>query len=134
MDVTGRMRAGSNAQHSNDLQRFRTAMDTTTHAIFLVDRTSMRFVDVNVAACCMSGYSREELLASGPGVLTDNPSDHHENNYDQLIAGTGDFAFSQVQLLRKDRTLLSVEVHRQASRTESGWMLVEVIRDLTGVK
>jgi PAS domain S-box-containing protein len=46
--------------------------------------------------------------------------------FDQLIAGSGAYDFSQVQLLRSDGTVMPVEVHRQASHTELGWMLVEV--------
>ncbi len=48
-----------------DLQRFRTAMDATADAIFLVNRSSMRIVELNATACSMLGYTEEELLAGG---------------------------------------------------------------------
>ena len=34
--------------------------------IVLVDRATMRFVDVNDTACKLLGYTREEMLAMGP--------------------------------------------------------------------
>ena len=52
-----------------ELSRFRAAMDTSGDAIYLVDRTTMRFVDVNQTACTRMGYSREELLRMGPQDL-----------------------------------------------------------------
>ncbi len=33
--------------------------------IMLVDRTTMRYIDVNATACEMQGYTREEMLRSG---------------------------------------------------------------------
>ncbi|RYG23141.1 MAG: response regulator, partial [Burkholderiales bacterium] len=45
-----------------DLQRFRSAMDATADAIFLINRTSMRIVEANTTTSDMLGYSREELL------------------------------------------------------------------------
>ncbi len=49
-----------------DLRRFRAAMDSTSDAIFLTDRKTLAFVDVNTAACAMLGYTRDELLTLGP--------------------------------------------------------------------
>ena len=44
-------------------QQFRAAMDMALDAIFLTDRTIMRFIDVNETACRATGRSRQELLA-----------------------------------------------------------------------
>ena len=49
-----------------DLQRFRNAMDATADAITLVNRTTMRFIEVNATASEMLGYSRDELFELGP--------------------------------------------------------------------
>ena len=40
-----------------ELQRFRSAMDATADAIFLIRRADMRFVEVNATACSMLGTS-----------------------------------------------------------------------------
>ncbi|MGZ3159211.1 MAG: response regulator, partial [Burkholderiaceae bacterium] len=45
-----------------DLLRFRMAMNITADAILLLDRDSMRFIDVNDTASRMLMYTREELL------------------------------------------------------------------------
>jgi len=45
--------------------RFRIAMDTSADMILLIDRATMRFVDMNDTACRQLGYSREELLNMG---------------------------------------------------------------------
>src|ERR1700752_5360885 len=49
-------------RHCRDLElrRFPGAMDATTDAIFLTDRRTMKFVDLNRAACVMTGRPREE--------------------------------------------------------------------------
>ena len=133
MDITGRMRSATELQRDGELQRFRTAMDSTSLGIFLIDRSSMRFVDVNAAGCRMSGYERDELLATGPGALSKQADALSEGDYDRLIAGSQEFAVGKSELSRKDGTPLMVEFHRQASRTDSGWLVVEVVRDLSGV-
>ena len=118
-------------KREQELQRFRNAMDSTRQAILLVDRATMRFVDVNASASKLLGYTREELLEIGPAQVSTAPSDYHESDYDQLIAGVGDFGLRQAQLRRKDGSLVLVEIHREASRTDSGWLMLEVVRDLT---
>src|ERR1700733_14196745 len=51
---------------TTDLYRFRMALDTTGDAIFLVNRATMKFVEINTSACTMLGYTREEFLEIGP--------------------------------------------------------------------
>jgi len=41
-----------------DLQRFRAAMDASGDAIVLVDRASMRYIDVNQTLCDLVGRTR----------------------------------------------------------------------------
>ncbi len=52
-----------------ELQRFRSAMDATADAIFLIDADSVELVDANGGACRMLGYQREQLLAMAPADL-----------------------------------------------------------------
>ena len=134
MDVTGRMlkSPGITAPSYKDLQRFRTAMDDTSQAIFLLDRASMRFVDVNAAACRMTGYNREELLALAPGVLSGNTDADDRGAYDRLIEGASEAGISRTRLLHKLGHPLNVEIHRQPSHTDAGWIVVEMMRDVSG--
>ena len=131
MDVTGRMRSPARAARAEpdlDLERFRIAMDETRDGILLLDRASMRYLDVNRSACRMSGYSREELLAGGPPTLGDIAA--LPMHYDRLIAGDKQFAHSRADLQHKDGSRVPVEVSRHAAQTDGGWMLVEVLRAL----
>lgn len=65
-----------------ELQRFRDAMDMSGDAIYLVDRATMRFVDVNRTACERMGYTREELLQMGPQNLLRESRQAIERVYD----------------------------------------------------
>ncbi len=76
------------ADRTADLQRFRTAMDATADAIILLDRTSMRFTEVNASACTMVGYGEAELLGLGPADVTINSRAELEACFDVIIAGT----------------------------------------------
>ena len=113
-----------------DLQRFRSAMDVTDEAIFLVNRTGMRFVEVNAAASQMLGYSREELLELGPMDLTTTSRGHLETLYDAIIAGNSRGG-SIESAYRRDGSVFPAEVHRHAQREGEDWIIVGVWRDIT---
>jgi diguanylate cyclase (GGDEF)-like protein/PAS domain S-box-containing protein len=113
------------------LRRFRAAMDATSDAIFLTDRTTMRFLDVNDAACRMQGLTRAELMALGPhGVLGQSPEELAAV-YDSVIA-SGDAARPlEMSRTRKDGAQVWVELQRRAQNTGDGWMIITVVRDIT---
>ena len=56
-DITERRKA------ETGLQLFRTLLDRASDAIEVIDPETLRYFDVNEAACRILGYSREELLA-----------------------------------------------------------------------
>ncbi|MDB5889087.1 MAG: diguanylate cyclase [Rhodocyclales bacterium] len=114
-----------------DLQRFRTAMDVTANAIFLTDRSTMRFVEVNTTACNMLGYTREELFQVGPAQLNVASLEQLESLYDNIIEGHGTNELTETQLLRKDGSQVDVEVNRHAQRSGEDWIIVGVLRDIT---
>jgi len=113
-----------------DLRRFRTAMDATADAIFLIDRSGMSFVDVNATACRMLGYEREDFLAVGGGGQ-DGARARLQDLYDKLLAGDQSGAMAELLLQRKDGSALSVEVQRRTLRSGANWILVAVARDIT---
>lgn len=114
-----------------DLQRFRTAMDFTGDAIFLISRATMRFVEVNATACKMHGYTRDEMLLLGPEHLGTLPLEQVTKIYDAAIAGQGTNEMSESQLKRRDGSVFPVEVQRQAVRSDGDWTIVCVVRDIT---
>jgi hypothetical protein len=124
-DITARKR------RDEDLRRFRVAMDATADAIYLVDRASMRFIDVNEAACRMQSRTREELLALGPDGVLSTSREELERIYDSVIAGSVRTEPIERQRLRKDGSPIWLELHRSAQRSDNGWMIVTVARDIT---
>ncbi len=114
-----------------DLRRFRLAMDATADAIFLVDRAGMCFVDVNVTACRMLGYHREDFLKVRPQKSADSKLSRLEDLYDKLLAGDQSGAMTELLLQRHDGSPLSVEVQRRTLRSGQSWILVAVARDIT---
>ena len=124
-DITERKR------REEDLRRFRTAMDATADALYLVDRASLRFIDVNAAACRMQGRTREELLALGPDGVLGTPREELARIYDCVIAGGA--ATQPLEMLRprRDGSRVWVELRRSAQRFGENWMIVTVVRDIT---
>ncbi|WP_254452041.1 EAL domain-containing protein, partial [Duganella vulcania] len=125
LDMNARIRL------DEDLRRFRLAMDATADAIFLVDRAGMCFVDVNVTACRMLGYEREDFLKVGPGKPGDAELNRLEELYEKLLSGDQSGAMTELLLYRKDGSPLSVEVQRRTLRSGPSWILVAVARDIT---
>jgi len=125
LDMNARIRL------DEDLRRFRLAMDATADAIFLVDRAGMCFVDVNVTACRMLGYEREDFLKVGPGKPVDAELNRLEELYEKLLSGDQSGAMTELLLYRKDGSPLSVEVQRRTLRSGPSWILVAVARDIT---
>ena len=114
-----------------ELQRFRTAMDVTADAIFLISRSSMRFVEVNATASHMLGYSREELMQMEPAALSPSTQAELAAIYDTLIGGHGGNRIGQTSIRRKDGSSLSVDIHRQVQYSGGDWIIVSVLRDIT---
>ena len=117
--------------HEESLQNFRIAMDTSADAIYLVDRTSMRFVDVNEAACRMQGRTREELMALGPDGALSLTQAELARTYDSIIAGGSGTEPLEILRHREDGTHVWVELRRRARRSDAGWMIVTTVRDIT---
>jgi len=124
-DVTDRV------HRDDDQRRFRSAIDATADAIFLLDRATLRFTDVNDTACRMLGYSLQELLALGPMELGAGSRDYIGGIYDDLISGSAAYKVTELWLQRRDGSRFPVEIHRQAHRSDDGWTIVAVARDIT---
>ena len=125
LDMNARIRL------DEDLRRFRLAMDATADAIFLVDRANVCFIDVNMTACRMLGYERDDFLRVGPNKSTIPELIPLEDLYDKLLAGDQSGSMAELLLECKDGSSLSVEVQRRTLRSGQNWILVAVARDIT---
>jgi len=114
-----------------DLHRFRAAMDATADAITLVDRATLRFVEVNATACRMFGYSREEMLQIGPVQLDAGTAEQVRRRYDATIDGGAADDSNEMRLRRRDGSRLFVVEHRHAQRSGADWIIVAVLRNVT---
>jgi diguanylate cyclase (GGDEF)-like protein/PAS domain S-box-containing protein len=70
IDLSGREPSPPGDDHRQLCQAL---LDTSPDAIFLIDHATMTFKDVNAAASRLFGYSREQLIASGPAILSVAP-------------------------------------------------------------
>ena len=113
-----------------ELQRFRTAMDATSDIVTLVNRTTMRYIEVNAAGVAISGFSREEILAMGPEHVLDSTAESLASEYDAVIA-CEERQPCQGWVMRRDGTRVPVEINRQAMRSDDDWIIVSVSRDVT---
>ena len=124
-DISDRIRS------EEALRQFRAAMDLSPDLILLIDRSSMRFVDVNETACRLLGYSRSELLELGPHDLAPFSREQLADAYDRVIAGEGGRSSMEMHHRRKDGALLPVELVRRAVPTREGNIIVVIARDVT---
>jgi diguanylate cyclase (GGDEF)-like protein/PAS domain S-box-containing protein len=128
-DVTERRAA------EEDLRRFRLAMDSSADMIVLVDRATMRFVDVNKTACRQLGYTREELLSMGPQDVLPVSREELERDYDALLARpTSNTDYiprgMKSQYTCKDGSRLPFESTRHVLRSGDSTIIAAISRDI----
>ena len=115
-----------------DLRRFRAAVDISGDAVLLVDRASMRYVDVNQTFCELVGYAREEVLGMTPMDLFSADRETLERDYDAIIADNNSSASkAEGQYRHKGGVLIPIETRRRALRTKEGWVIVATSRNIT---
>jgi PAS domain S-box-containing protein/diguanylate cyclase (GGDEF)-like protein len=123
-DITERRR-GEEA-----LRRFRLALDNSPDLILIIDRATMRHVDVNETACRLLGYSREELAGMGPGDILPLDQTALEQKYDELIANPEQPSGMTSYYRCKDGSRLPFESTRRVLRAGDRWLIVAISRDI----
>ena len=113
------------------LSQLSIAMDGTTDAIYLVDRTSMKFTHVNDAACLMNNKLRNELMAMSPWEVRLTTRDELETIFDGLInSGLAAKPFESLRSL-EDGSQIWVEIRQQADFSDDCWKIITVERDIS---
>jgi diguanylate cyclase (GGDEF)-like protein/PAS domain S-box-containing protein len=115
------------------LLRVAGGLDSTADAICLIDRSSMRFIHVNDAACRMYDLTREQLLEKTPEELFVMPRDELEQDYDGLIAKCGRAREQPIEISRLglDWTPAWVELRRHALLSGGRWTIILLAREIT---
>ncbi|MEC5163758.1 MULTISPECIES: EAL domain-containing protein [unclassified Janthinobacterium] len=113
-------------ERTASLQRFRSAMDATADAIFLVDPAGAALLDVNEGACRMLGYSRAQLLAMAPARLLPAPPAGAPRDPARAPL------LVECELERHDAVPVPVELYWQwQQQVEPGRVLIAVARDIS---
>ncbi|MEX0901571.1 MAG: PAS domain S-box protein [Pseudohongiellaceae bacterium] len=120
-------------ENESRLKRFRAAMDMSVDMIYLVDRETLRFIDVNDTACINAGLSREEYLAMGPLEVLNVDREELIARYDKLISEGG------VSLLESSVTSVQgktgfIEVVSRATRIDGRWIIIGMSHNITARK
>lgn len=111
----------------SDLERFRTLVDHSNDAIFLIEVPSGRFLDVSESACRQIGYSKNECSAMMiKDVLPDN-----RDMLDRVLSGKAESLIFEGSILKRDgkRTPCEVNMHRQ--RFGGRDYVIAVARDIS---
>jgi PAS domain S-box-containing protein len=118
-------------QAEEDLRLFRTLVDHSDDAVFMIEMETGRFIDVNKRACVNLGYAQDELLAM------------HVEEIEATIPGQCSWQERTRQVrrqgmltiegrhVRRDGTLFPVEVNIRYVRDKNKDYLVAVARDIT---
>lgn len=113
------------------LRRFRSAMDMSGDMIYLVDRRTMSFIDVNETAYKSVNMSKEELLARPPQeILAQESQEEIEKRYDRLIIEGGTSRFEREVIDAKGNQVY-LETYSRASSIDGNWIIIGVTRNVT---
>ena len=114
------------------MRRFRTAMENSADMIALIDRATMRYVDVNSTLCRRLGYTRRELLAMGPAdIVADLSRDELERDYDALIKDRASPGTLRARYRCKNGEALPFESRRRVFRSGRRWIIAAISRDIS---
>ncbi len=113
------------------LRRFRAALDNSADAVFIIDRQTMQFVDMNEMACKSVGYSCDELLSMGPQDIKPYFTEAQlAAKFDEIIHSQRQATLETVHQ-RKDGTEFPTEILLQSLKFNEGYLLIASVRDIT---
>ncbi|MYM25652.1 EAL domain-containing protein [Duganella sp. FT135W] len=125
-------------ERTAELQRFRSAMDATADAIFLLDIDSADLVDVNDGACRMLGYPRGEMLGHSASRLGLGSPDALRKQAERLAAYATAVGqprspeLAELELMRSDLISVPVELYWQLlQRPGQPSVMLGVARDIS---
>ncbi len=118
-------------RYEEELMLLRSAMDVSRDMIYLIDRTSMRFLYVNDMACRLTGYTREEYMKTPPQEILHVDRKTLERAYDEAIAAAPSGITVEMRTLTKDGTRTIVDTHRTALLVRDRWIIVSTSIDIS---
>lgn len=127
-DVTGRRRA-EEALRQQELQ-YRGIFEATTDGLVINDFETGAIVEVNPAFCRMHGYERGELVGRHADFFIHPDSRHLFVDYLDTVREGRDFRCRATDV-RKDGSLIEVEVHGSSISYAGRECLLGVVRDIS---
>jgi PAS domain S-box-containing protein len=120
-------------QQLNTLERFKTLLDQTNDAIFLVKLPSGEIADTNHSAPIQLDYSSEELLKKTIwDIITPEEKDIYENIFSRSEEIPSEHQFTlESSFIKKDSSLIPFEVNVSLVRFSEISYSVMVARDIT---
>ncbi len=125
-------------ERTAELQRFRSAMDATADAIFLLDAVTAELLDVNDGACRMLAYSRADMLGQtasrlGLGTLASLRAQALRlEDYAAAVGQPRAPELAEGELMRGDLVSVPVEIYWQLlKRPGEQAVLLGVARDVS---
>ncbi len=91
------------------------------------------FIEVNDIACCMLGYTRDELIGMGISDIDAPESTVDTHNIVEELKAGQDVLFEQI-LVAKDKRRIPVEVHAQVFDFRGSPAVFSTVRDITDRK
>lgn len=116
--------------NEHSLRRFRAAMDMSGDMIYLVDRATLKFIDVNETAWRNAGISRQQLLAADLSVALGEPMEEIERRYDRLIL-EGISSRVETRSVNQEGKPVVLETYSRASCIDGQWIIIGVTRNIT---
>ncbi len=115
------------------MERLACALDLSDEAVFLIDRASMTYLEVNQGACTLLGVTREVLLKQRPNETSQSLGslDDLGKLYDQVIAQAPLTQTSELVVQQPGGRTCICEVRRKAIEQAGQWVIVATLRDIT---
>lgn len=114
----------------NEEMKYRTLFENASDAIIIADISTGRFIDVNKKAEELTGYSKEELLSLHVGDIS--PEEHREYHIEAFKKGVigGNFTLINIRILRKDKTIVPVDVTNSLIQYGNKKLVQGIFRDI----
>lgn len=114
------------------LKRFREALDYSSDNIFIIDKNTLKFVDVNQSAILNLGYSEKELLRMSPLDIKPHLKKKELQKYfDKALASPNKEIRVETVHQRKNGSIFDVEIFIKALEENTKNLIVAVARDIT---
>lgn len=114
-------------------ERFRGLFDQASDAIFVIDNNA-KFVDVNLKACKVLGYTREELLTM---TIADVDADYSEEDFRECLnfieIEKKPFLMERRHVCKNGHKII-VEVSASDINLQEGMFIIAIVRDVTDRK